>query len=202
GFLDADGAQAPAANVPERGGFEQSGDFRFEKSYWEVPREYEVDASLLREGANEISIRVYNNNSYGGFYDREIALVNSELAVRALKDLPTERLTADAPYRSIVDAQVAAIESEDLDAYAATLDEGYHQNEIDKSEQLAILKSMFDSYEDLSVTDTAAGYYQYRGAPVYSAERVISGVSGGRRVQIYVDQLHLQYFLHRDGKPL
>lgn len=202
GFLDADGAQAPAANVPERGGFEQSGDFRFEKSYWEVPREYEVDASLLREGANEISIRVYNNNSYGGFYDREIALVNSELAVRALKDLPTERLTADAPYRSIVDAQVAAIESEDLDAYAATLDEGYHQNEIDKAERLAALQKMFDTYDNISVTDSAAGFYQYRGSPVYSAERIISAVSGGQTVQITADALHLQYFVDRDGKTL
>ncbi len=202
GFLGADGAPAPATNVPDHGGFDQSGDFRFEKSYWEVPREYEVDSSLLHEGTNEISIRVYNNNSYGGFYDRDIALVNSDVAVRSLKDMPTERMTDDAPYRAIVDAQVAAIESEDLDAYAATLDEAYHQNEIDKSEQLAILKSMFDSYEDLSVTDTAAGYYQYRGAPVYSAERVISGVSGGQRVQIDVDALHLQYFLDRDGKTL
>jgi|GEM_PF-1141163 len=202
GFLGADGAPAPATNVPVHGGFDQSGDFRFEKSYWEVPREYEVDSSLLHEGTNEISIRIYNNNSYGGFYDRDIALVNSDIAVRSLKGMPTERMTDDAPYRTIVDAQVAAIESEDLEAYAATLDQAYHQNEIDKSEKLAALKMMFDSYDDLSVTDTNAGYYQYGGAPVYSAERVISGVSGGQSTQIEVDSLHLQYFLDRNGKTL
>ena len=199
GFKTSEGVVAPPENVPALGGFDADGDFRFETSYWEVPREYEFDASLLHEGTNELAVRLYNNNSFGGFYDRPMALVASRDAVRFLKDMPTERLVVSAAYQAVVDAQIAAIESEDLAAYGSTLDDGYVENELDKGEQIAAMQSIFDQFDALQVDDVDGGFYWYRGAPVYSAERILTGVADGQRVAVQSTNQHLQYFISHDG---
>ena len=93
GFKTKDGiATVPLSTVPALGGFVPDGDFQFEKSYWEVPREYSVPAALLHEGKNELCIRIYNNNSFGGFYDRNLALTGTETATRGVKGLPIQKL--------------------------------------------------------------------------------------------------------------
>ena len=199
GFKTSGGVAAPPGNVPATGGFDADGEFRFETSYWEVPREYQFDASLLHEGTNELAVRLYNNNSYGGFYDRTMALVATRDAVRFLKDMPTERLPVSTAYEAVVDAQVAAIESEDLIAYGATLDDEYVENELDKSEQIAAMQTIFDEFDDLQVSDVDGGFYWYRGAPVYSAERVITGVADGQPVVVQSSEQHLQYFVSHNG---
>lgn len=179
GFVTASNTHSDPALVPVRGGFDQKGDFRFEKSYWEVPREYQLPASLFHVGENEIAIRVYNNNSFGGFYDRTMALVANRKCVNYLKGLPVDTLEEYAPYESLITAQTAAIEAKDLKAYAATLASNYHENELDKSEKLVQMESLFEDYDTLSVQDENSGFYIYRGRPVYFASRTLLGTKNG-----------------------
>ena len=179
GFIDASGTKADPSKVPADGGFAQQGDFRFEKSYWEVSREYSVPASLFHEGANEIAIRIYNNNSFGGFYDRTMALVSNHKCVNYLKDLPIEPLENSAGFEALISAQTAAIEAKDITAYASTLASTYHENELDKAEQIAAMQSLFDTYDTLTVTDENSGFYRYQDRPVYFASRTLIGVKDG-----------------------
>ena len=194
GFVTSDGTTAPPSNVPAAGGFSPEGEFRFESSYWEVPREYVIDTSLLHEGTNQISVRVYNNNSFGGFYDRTMALVATNEALRHLKGLPTKRLEDNTSYASVVATQRSAIESQSLEVYGATLSESYIENELDKKERLEAMETLFRDYANTQVSDTNGGFYWYNGAPVYSAKRLVTGDKDGKRETILSDDQHLQYF--------
>lgn len=193
GFLDSNGAKADPANVPADGGFAQKGDFRFEKSYWEVTREYRLPASLFHEGANEIAIRIYNNNSFGGFYDRTMALAATQNCVNYLKGLPVEPLENSTAYADLIAAQTAAIESKDLTAYAATLAASYNENELDKAEQLAAMQELFDSYDAITVTDENGGFYTYQSRPVYFASRTLTGVKDGAETVISKTPEYIAY---------
>lgn len=199
GFKASNGSPASPADVPEAGGFAPAGEFQFEKSYWEVLREYVVDARLLHEGENELSIRLYNNNSYGGFYDRTMALVSTPESLRFLKGQPTEKLANTTRYATFVEAQKAAIENEDLDRYAATLSASYTQNELDKTEQLQTTTQMFADYDNIQIADTDAGYYRYNGSDVYSAKRTVTGERDGKRMAISSDDNYLLYLLDEAG---
>lgn len=179
GFVDASKQKADPADVPADGGFLQRGAFRFEKSYWEVSREYQVPTSLFHEGTNEICIRIYNNNSFGGFYDRTMALASTQKCVNYLKDLPVEELANSAKYEAFIKKQTAAIEAKDLKAYSKTLADSYAENELDKTEQVAAMQALFDEYDTLTVQDENAGFYTYQGCPVYFASRTIIGTKDG-----------------------
>ncbi|MBE6069881.1 MAG: hypothetical protein E7211_19635 [Clostridium lundense] len=194
GFKTAAGEQAPASNVPADGGIVESGDFRFNKSYWEVPREYAVSASLFREGENEICIRLYNNNSNGGVYNGTFALAATKTCVNYLKNLPVEAYADSGAYAAIVAAQKNALEREDLNAYSATLASDFNENELDRNEQLAKVKAMFDMYDDIKVEDKNGGYYIYDARPVYFASRTISGSKDGERTVISEVPEMIQYF--------
>ena len=195
GFIDAgDGSKADPMSVPADGGFANHGAFSFEKSYWEVSREYTVPASLLHEGENELCIRIYNNNSFGGFYDRTMALVATRECVNFLKNLPIEVLEDSGKYLATVEAQIAACEAEDLEAYAATLAESYTENELDKSEKLARIAGIFEAYDEISVTDENGGFYRYNDRVVYFASRTVTGVLDGERVVISAMPEMIEYF--------
>lgn len=202
GFKKADGSPADPAAIPALGGFVADGDFQFEKSYWEVSRVYEIPADYLREGENELSIRLYNNNSFGGFYDRTIALAATKASVQFLKGLPYQPLEDSADYEALVKAQAAALESEDLDAYAATLSESYNHNELDKAGQLAVIKQIFDTYENLRVVDEGGAFYSYGGEPVYLSDRVLRGVKEGEETLVLQAKEQILYFGREDGKAL
>ena len=202
GFVTSDSKSAPAENVPEAGGFDAEGEFRFEKSYWEVSREYTIDSSLLHEGANELCIRIYNNNSFGGFYDRTMALVATRECVNQLKGLPVDPVDDPSSFEEVVNAQIAAIEDEDLDAYAATLSDDFVENELDKDEKLAEMQAIFDAYDDISVTDENGGVYTYNDSTVYFASRVIQGTKDGETVVILNDPEYLQYLSAADDGVL
>ncbi|MBE7004653.1 MAG: hypothetical protein E7425_10320 [Ruminococcaceae bacterium] len=194
GFKTSAGERAPASNVPADGGIVESGEFRFDKSYWEVPREYTVPASLFREGENELCIRLYNNNSNGGMYSGTCALAATKACVNYLKGLPIDGLSDSAAYAATVAAQKVALESEDLDAYAATLAGSYNENELDKNEQLAKVRAMFDAYDSITVEDENGGYFTYNGRPVYFASRTVSGSKDGERAVISSTPEMIQYF--------
>ena len=194
GFMNEENAKADPADVPEDGGFINHGAFGFEKSYWEVTREYQVPASLFREGANELCIRIYNNNSFGGFYDRTMALVATRECVNYLKDLPIEALADSKVFASTVAAQIAAVKAEDLAAYAATLSESYQDNELEKDEKLAQVEAMFAAYDEIEVTDENSGYFIYKDRNVYFANRTITGILDGERVVISSMPEMIEYF--------
>lgn len=202
GFITADGQHAPAANVPEDGGFEPEGDFRFEKSYWEVTREYTIDSSLLNEGKNELCIRIYNNNSFGGFYDRTMALVATRECVNTLKGLPVDPVSEPSEFESVVAAQIASIEAEDLDAYAATLSDDFVENELDKEAEMAKWQDIFNNYDNITVSDKDGGIYSYNGATVYFAARTVTGTKDGESTVILSDPEFLQYLTLSDTGAL
>ncbi len=193
GFKTADGNHAPASNVPTTGGFSPGGDFQFETSYWEVPRQYEVDASLFHEGENELCIRLYNNNSYGGFYDRTMALVASPSALRFLKGRPTVKIENDEALTQFVERQNKAIITENIDAYKATLSDDYNQNEMNITEQIISMSNIFKNYENIQISDKDAGLYYFDGEIVYSAQRQITGERNGKTETILKNDNFLIY---------
>jgi S-formylglutathione hydrolase FrmB len=198
GFKTPDGAQAPAKNVPETGGFAAGGDFQFETSYWEVPRQYIVDSSLLREGENDLCIRLYNNNSFGGFYDRPMAFVATNEALRYLKGRPTDRIENDSEMLAFVKKQNTAYVAEDILAYKATLSDDYNQNELNKTEKIIAMSKMFADYTDIRISDVDAGCYSYNGQTVYSAQRVVTGKKDGKAAVIEKNENFLIY-LEKQG---
>lgn len=194
GFIDAEGQKVDVAAVPADGGFINHGAFSFEKSYWEVSREYSVPASCFHEGENDLCIRIYNNNSFGGFYDRTLAVVATKNCVNYLKDLPIEELEDSSELSATVDAQKIALETKDAEAYALTLSDSYHENELDKEEKIASLRSCFETFDQISVTDENAGFYLYKNRPVYFASRTITGEKDGETVTISSIPEMIEYF--------
>lgn len=182
GFMDGSGN--PTLNIPETGGFDYSNEdaasqVQFEKSYWEVAREYKVPAEYLNQGgSNEICIRIYNNNSYGGFYSgNNYAICGNELAVRAVKGLPTES-TDSQELLDLVDRQRQAMAAEDAAAYGETIYDRYHNDGADKQDLLAEFQDLTAGYDGISVEDT--GVQIYSGGENlywYAAHRIITGVS-------------------------
>lgn len=201
GFMAADGSKADPSSVPDVGGFLPDGEFKFEKSYWEVPRVYELPSSLFHEGRNEICIRIYNNNSFGGFYDRSMALCATDIAARGLQGMPTVKLEDASGFKRTLDSQIAAIESENLIAYGGTLAPDFHENEKDKLAQVKHYDSLFTSFSSIKIDDRNGGFYISKdGRPCYVAERTIKGVAAdGSEAVIFSDSRFIQYFDESSG---
>jgi len=179
GFVDGNGQAI--IEVPENGGFVYTGDkadqVKWSKSYWEIQREYEIPTDVLNLGeTNEIAIRVYNNNGFGGFYSGNIyALCGNELAVRSLKGLPTQ--IADSPeVEGVVAEQIAALESGDMEAYAATIADNYHNDADDKADKVAAMEALISGASDVQISDSNVAIYVDDNDDDYywySADRVI-----------------------------
>lgn len=152
---------------------------KWSKSYWEIEREYQIPAGILQEGTNEIAIRIYNNNSFGGFYSGHVyALCGNEQAVRHLKGLPTEAV-ASPEILAAVEAQNEALAAGDIEAYAATISENYHNDAAVKADRVAEMQALLDGNGNLTVTDTGAKVYRDAGSNLwYSAMRTVSGSEG------------------------
>ena len=194
GFIDADGVKADPAAVPADGGFVNHGEFSFEKSYWEVSREYVVPAEFFHEGENDLCIRIYNNNSFGGFYDRTLALVATKNCVNYLKDLPIDLLPDSAAFAATVAAQKAALEAKDADAFAATLSETYNENELNKDEKTQQLKALFDACDTVTVLDENGAFYLYKDRTVYYASRTVTCEKDGEVVAVSAIPEMIEYF--------
>lgn len=152
---------------------------RWEKSYWEIEREYQIPAAILQEGTNEIAIRIYNNNSFGGFYSGHVyALCGNEQAVRHLKGLPTEAV-ASPEILEAIEAQNRALAEGDIEAYAATISENYHNDAAVKADRVAEMQTLLDGNGNLTVTDSGAKVYKDASNNLwYSAIRTVSGSKG------------------------
>jgi len=179
GFADGNGN--PIIDVPETGGFNYTAadpedQVKWVKSYWEIQREYTIPAEVLNQGGtNEIAVRLYNNNSFGGFYSGNLyAICGNELAVRALKGLPTELVDAPAVERAVA-SQNAALAAEDDLAYYLTVDKDYHNDAADRDDKMAEVEALMEAYDDIAVIDeNAAVYMDDEGYYWYSADRTIT----------------------------
>lgn len=194
GFMDEN--STPILNSSEIGGFSYFGEkqYRFEKSYWEVEREYSIPTSILNQGGeNEICIRLYNNNGNGGFYaGRSYALCNNDLAVRAAKGLPTQDASSDA-FRKVIEDQIRAIENNDIEAFADTVSEKYVNDMDSKANRVAEVKAMLENCSSISVTDVDPGYYQADGIYWYNAKRTITAVKNGETVTLLNEEIEVAY---------
>ena len=182
GFID--GNRNKTLNIPSIGGFDYgesvpSNQVKFETSYWQVQREYTIPASVLKLGqTNEIAVRLYNNNGYGGFYSgKPMALCGNDLAVRAVKGLPTTKV--DSPeLDATIAKQIQALQTGDINLYAETVADNYNNNGANKQSRLAEIQAYFDKYTNIVVTDTNTGYYQDSQNNIwYSARRTMTGLN-------------------------
>lgn len=181
GFIDGTGKKT---NPSELGGFDYKNadvtkQVKFEKSYWEVQREYTIPASLLKQGqTNEIAIRVYNNNSYGGFYSgKPIVIAGNDLAVRAVKGLPTAEVTSPE-VDATIEKQIQSLQTNNINQYVETIADNYSNNGDNKQAKLSEIQSYFDKYKDIVITDTNVGYYRDIYNNIwYSAKRTMQGTN-------------------------
>ena len=178
GFADGNGN--PTLKIPELGGFnytaeDKADQVKWVKSYWEIQREYTIPADVLNlGGTNEIAVRLYNNNSNGGFYSANIyALCGNDLAVRNVKGLPIDIVESD-PVMEAVAAQIAAIEAGDVDAFAATVADNYHNDADTKEDRVAEVAAELENtagYTVDVVDENSVVYKDEDGNYWYSAER-------------------------------
>ena len=205
GFMDADGA--PVLNTLPAGGFAYESEeqvVQWERSYWEVEREYTIPTDVLKlGGTNEIVVRLYNNNSYGGFYlGRSYALCGNPMAVRAVKGLPTE-VVEDEELNAVVAAQVAAIEAGDAEAYAATVWDEYHNDAADKAARVAEIAALVDGCSDIRVTDENAAFFADElGQFWYAGHRTVTGVNGEGEETVLFDGAIEDRYAKEDGAAL
>ncbi len=205
GFMDGNGVSTQ--NIPETGGFDYenadpAAQVQFEKSCWEISREYKVPAEYLNQGGtNEICIRIYNNNSYGGFYSgNNYAICGNDLAVRAVKGLPTETVSSE-DLLSLVDKQIQAVEEEDPEAFAETIYDNYHNDSMDKEGRVEEVQNLMDAYDNLKIQDSNVMVYNGgENLYWYSAHRVITGTgSDGAEAVISEEDIEVCY-LSENGR--
>ncbi|ONI40665.1 hypothetical protein AN639_02975 [Candidatus Epulonipiscium fishelsonii] len=200
GFMDKNGT--PMLNNSESGGFKynykdstDATQILFEKSYWEVNREYSIPSDILNEGGtNEIAIRLFNNNGNGGFYSGyEYAICGNELAVREVKGLPTNNIN-DPVFEDVINKQKDAIETSNSSAFAKTVMDNYNANYTDKDAYVSDFKSK--SSTDLTVADTNPSYWlDDNGTYSYEATRKITNSLG----EIIFEGHITQYFTENNG---
>lgn len=182
GFVDGNGKAI--IDVPATGGFvydratPAEDQVKWSKSYWEIQREYVIPTDVLNQGGtNEICVRLYNNNSDGGFYTNGniYAICGNDMAVRAIKGLPTEKAESPA-VEAAVATQIAALESGDANAYADTISDNYHNDADVKADKVAEIEALVGAYSEITVADTdVAIYLDDEGNYWYSAVRAITG---------------------------
>lgn len=192
GFRDINRQSVP--NDLPLGGFDYtnadtSKQIHFDKSYWEIGREYTIPASVLKEGKNTIQIRVFNNNSLGGFYSGKVyALCGNQYAVRNLKGLPADKADSPALDKAVAD-QIAAIEANDMTAFAATVADTYADDATDKAAYVAEMTELLAGKADIQVTDTNASFLQGEDVLVYTAKRTITAAGE----VIFEEEIELSY---------
>lgn len=182
GFVDGNGKKT--LSISETGGFDYKNTdvtsrVKFEKSYWEVQREYSIPTSLLKiGGTNEISVRVFNNNGYGGFYaGKPMAICGNDLAVRAVKGLPSTPVDSSS-LKEVVEKQIKSIETGDIDTFAKTIHVDYNNNGAKKNQRVAEVKAYIDNYTSIQITDNKAGYYKDSEENYwYAANRTMTGIN-------------------------
>ncbi len=208
GFTNSE--KTPTVNSLEIGGFNynyedptDTSQVLFEKSYWEISREYEIPTNVLNlGGTNEISIRVYNNNGNGGFYSgHTYAIAGDYLSAREVQGLPTEDGKTDE-FMSTINSQISALESKDFAKYGDTILEDYNNDGLSKSEYIKGLEELLSGYSDIEVADSSAGYWlDDDGNRIYEATRVITGISDETGEKATISTMELsQYFVLENGK--
>jgi S-formylglutathione hydrolase FrmB len=106
-----------------------------------------------------------------------MALCGNDLAVRAVKGLPTTRVTSPELDATIA-KQIQALQTGDINLYAETIADNYINNGANKQTRLAEIQAYFDEYTNIVVADTSTGYYQDSQNSIwYSAKRTMTGLN-------------------------
>ena len=204
GFVDGNGQ--PTLKIPENGGFDykaadKADQVKWEKSYWEIQREYTIPADVLNlGGTNEIAVRLYNNNSNGGFYSGQLyAICGNDSAVRELKGLPSQKVDAPAVMNA-VEAQNAALAAGDIEAYAETISDNYHNDADVKADKVAEIEAMMADYSAITVADEkAAVYMDDEGGYWYTANRTVTGVNNETQEEKVISAGAVETCFEADG---
>jgi len=154
---------------------------------WDVNNVYELPSEFLKYGEeNIIAVRMCNSSGGGGWYEGPIGVYSQaaynkaygKASVYAPEDVQEAVL-------ALVEKQIAAIEAEDIDAYAATLDVDYFESGFDKERRLDQMKAWFEAYDNLDVEDDVTGVFEEDGLYNYQAVRKFTGTDAeGNKVDI------------------
>ena len=92
---------------------------------------------------------------------------------------PGADMQVECAVTEAAEAQNAALAVGDIDAYAATIAENYHNDANTKADKVAEVKALMETYPGLTVTDAdAAVYLDDEGNYWYSANRTIADAEG------------------------
>lgn len=182
GFIDGEGNKT--LDIPEVGGFDYAESdvtkqVKFETSYWEVQREYTIPTDVLKLGeTNEISIRLFNNNGFGGFYaGNPMAICGNDLAVRTVKGLPTQ-VVDSILLTDVVDEQIEALSAGDIERFGMTINDDYNNDGMTKEDRLEQVQAYIDMYSNINITDEKIGtYIDDENKYWYSAIRTMTGIN-------------------------
>ena len=144
---------------------------------WDVNNVYELPSEYLKYGEeNIIAVRMCNGSGGGGWYEGPIG-VYSRAAYNKAYGKPSVYAPEDVQKAvlALVDEQVAAIEAEDIAAYAKTLNADYFESGYNKERRVAQMAEWFEAYDDIKVADEVTGIFEDKGLYNYQAVRKFTG---------------------------
>lgn len=144
---------------------------------WDVNNMYELDSSFLNYGGeNVIAVRMCNSSGGGGWYEGPVGIY-SQAAYNKAYGKPSVYAPEDVQKAvvALAEEQIAAIEAEDIDAYALTLTLDYFDSGFDMERRVAQVSEWMTNYDNIKVEDDVTGVFVYEDVYNYQAVRKITG---------------------------
>lgn len=171
---------------------------------WDTNCVYDLDSSVLNYGGkNTIAVRMCNSSGGGGWYEGPIGIY-SVAAYNKAAGKPSVYASEEvkSAVLALAETQQAAIESEDLAAYKATLSADYFESGYNKERQAEKVAGWMENYDDIQVTDTGIGVFVDGDLYNYQADRVITGIDAeGNETEIYNGEVS-EYYSVANGKAM
>ncbi|WP_079506520.1 alpha/beta hydrolase-fold protein [Mesobacillus jeotgali] len=174
---------------------------KFNQSFWSQSREYELHASSLKYGKeNVLAVRVYNAGGGGGIYEGPLGIF-SETALREEKGLPNVLAGKEETKQllNFVKTQKRFLETKKFDSYIETFSETYFHDGYDKERQLKLVTSWYDQHDVIKQKDDRAVVFKDGNTYILSTHRTISGMKDDQAVTI-IDEKQERFFTKKDGK--
>lgn len=171
---------------------------------WDTNCVYDLDSSVLNYGGeNTIAVRMCNSSGGGGWYEGPIGIYSkaayNKAAGKPSVYAPEE---VESAVLALAETQQAAIESEDLAAYKATLSADYFESGYNKERQAEKIAGWMENYDNIQITDTGAGVFVDGDLYNYQADRVITGTDAeGNEIEIYNGEVS-EYYAVANGKAM
>ncbi|MBT2694789.1 alpha/beta hydrolase-fold protein [Bacillus sp. ISL-55] len=178
-------------------GFE---DGQFNESFWSQSREYELPASMLKYGKeNVLAVRVYNAGGGGGIYEGPLGIFN-ETALRGEKGLPNQLADKEETKQLLkfVKAQQRFLETKKLDSYIETFSDAFFHDGYDKERQHSLVERWTDEYDVIDQRDERTVVFKDGDTYILSTYRTISGKQTGQNKTL-VDEKQERFFTKKDG---